>query len=207
MAPWLIFGAGGSGVGAKTLALALAEQRPVIAVVRNAQVAAGLQEKGVQVFIGDACDSQVTACACRAAGQHATVISSMGGAEDYLAHRTVIDEAEKAESKRMILVTSLGCGDSWPFLSPRARAAFGQAVREKSLAESWLQTSQLDYAILRPGGLLNGAATGQAQRIQAEECHGFVMRADVARHIHELATAPSLNNQIYSLVEPGLKPA
>lgn len=107
----------------------------------------------------------------------------------------------------MILVTSLGCGDSWPFLSPRARAAFGQAVREKSLAESWLQTSQLDYAILRPGGLLNGAATGQAQRIQAEECHGFVMRADVARHIHELATAPSLNNQIYSLVEPGLKPA
>ena len=57
MAPWLIFGAGGSGVGAKTLALALAEQRPVIAVVRNAQVAAGLQEKGVQVFIGDACDS------------------------------------------------------------------------------------------------------------------------------------------------------
>lgn len=55
--------------------------------------------------------------------------------------------------------------------------------------------------------LLNGAATGQAQRIQAEECHGFVMRADVARHIHELATAPSLNNQIYSLVEPGLKPA
>lgn len=74
MAPWLIFGAGGSGVGAKTLALALAEQRPVIAVVRNAQVAAGLQEKGVQVFIGDACDSQVTACACRAAGQHATVI-------------------------------------------------------------------------------------------------------------------------------------
>ena len=207
MAPWLIFGAGGSGVGAKTLALALAEQRPVIAVVRNAQVAAGLQEKGVQVFIGDAYDSQVTACACRAAGQHATVISSMGGAQDYLAHRTVIDEAEKAEIKRMILVTSLGCGDSWPFLSPRARAAFGQAVREKSLAESWLQTSLLDYAILRPGGLLNGEATGLAQRIQAEECHGFVMRADVARHIHELATAPTLNNQIYSLVEPGLKPA
>jgi hypothetical protein len=54
----------------------------------------------------------------------------MGGAQDYLAHRTVIDEAEKAEIKRMILVTSLGCGDSWPFLSPRARAAFGQAVRE-----------------------------------------------------------------------------
>lgn len=207
MSPWLIFGAGGNGVGAKTLELALAEQRPVIAVIRNAQVAAGLQERGVQVFIGDACDSQVVACACRAAGPHATLISSMGGAQDYLAHRTVIDEAEKVGIKRMILVTSLGCGDSWPFLSARAKAAFGQAVREKSLAESWLQTSQLDYAILRPGGLLNGEATGKALRIQGRECHGFVMRADVAAHIRELANAPALNNQIYSLVEPELKPA
>ena len=142
MAPWLIFGAGGSGVGAKTLKLALAEHRPVIAVVRNPQVAAGLQEKGVQVFIGDACDSQVTACACRAAVQHATVISSMGGAQDYLAHRTVIDEAEKAEIKR---IDSGYLSGLWrqlgSFLSPRARAAFGQAVREKSLAES-LATNQ-----------------------------------------------------------------
>ena len=107
----------------------------------------------------------------------------------------------------MILVTSLGCGDSWPFLSERAKAAFGQAVREKTLAESWLQTSQLDYAILRPGGLLDGAATGKAQRIQNQECHGFVNRADVAAHIHELANAPALNHQVYSLIEPDLKPA
>lgn len=131
----------------------------------------------------------------------------MGGAQDYLAHRTVIDEAEKAGISRMILVTSLGCGDSWPFLSERAKAAFGQAVREKTLAESWLQTSQLDYAILRHGGLLDGAATGKAQRIQNQECHGFVHRADVAAHIHELANAPALNQQVYSLIEPDLKPA
>ena len=119
----------------------------------------------------------------------------------------MIDEAEKAGISRMILVTSLGCGDSWPFLSERAKAAFGQAVREKTLAESWLQTSQLDYAILRPGGLLDGAATGKAQRIQNQECHGFVNRADVAAHIHELANAPALNQQVYSLIEPDLKPA
>lgn len=130
----------------------------------------------------------------------------MGGSQDYLAHRTVIDEAEKAGLRRMILVTSLGCGDSWHFLSPRAKAAFGQAVREKSLAESWLQTSQMEYAILRPGGLTNGDATGKAQRMQGQECHGLVKRADVAIHIYELANMPTLNNQIYSLIDPELKP-
>ncbi len=39
------------------------------------------------------------------------------------------------------------------------------------------------------------------------ECHGFVNRADVAAHIHELANAPALNQQVYSLIEPDLKPA
>lgn len=207
MKPWLIFGAGGTGVGALTLELALAERRPVVALVRSPDAAARLREKGVQVFIGDACNADVVASACKAAGNEATIVSSMGGAQDYLAHRTVIDTAEKCGISRMILVTSLGCGDSWSFLSPRAKAGFGQAVREKSLAESWLQTSTLDHAILRPGGLLNGNATGNAQRSQGQEVHGFVMRADVAAHVQQLANAPALNKQVHSLVEPGLKPA
>lgn len=207
MKPWLIFGAGGKGVGALTLELALAEQRPVVAVVRNPDAAVRLRERGVQVYLGDACDADVVASACAAAGSDATIVSSMGGAQDYLAHRTVIDTAEKCGISRMILVTSLGCGDSWPFLSPRAKAGFGQAVREKSLAESWLQTSTLDHAILRPGGLLNGNATGNAQRFQGQEVHGFVMRADVAAHVQQLANASALNHQVYSLIEPGLKPA
>ena len=96
MTPWLLFGAGGKGVGARTLELALAEQRPVVAVVRHADAATKLAQQGVQVFTGDACDASVVAAACRAAGPDALVISTMGGAQDYLAHRTVIDEAEKA---------------------------------------------------------------------------------------------------------------
>lgn len=207
MSPWLIFGAGGKGVGALTVERALAEKRPVVALVRKPEAALRLEARGVQVVIGDACDAERVALACQAAGPTATVISSMGGAQDYLAHRTVIDEAEKAGIRRMILVSSLGCGDSWPYLSDRAKAAFGQAVREKTLAESWLQTSALDYAILRPGGLLSGEATGNAQRFQQQEVHGFVQRADVAAHIQALAAKPALGHQVYSLVEPGLKPA
>ncbi|EPR3745541.1 anaerobilin reductase, partial [Escherichia coli] len=103
MTPWLLFGAGGKGMGARTLELALAEQRPVVAVVRHADAATKLAQQGVQVFTGDACDASVVANACRAAGPDALIISTMGGAQDYLAHRTVIDEAEKAGISRMIL--------------------------------------------------------------------------------------------------------
>lgn len=69
MTPWLLFGAGGKGVGARTLELALAEQRPVVAVIRHADAATKLAQQGVQVFTGDACDASVVAAACRAAGQ------------------------------------------------------------------------------------------------------------------------------------------
>lgn len=207
MKPWLIFGAGGSGVGALTAQRALMEKRPVIALVRNRQAAERLQEQGAMVIIGDACDPAAVTSACAAAGKEALVISTLGGEHDYLANRTIIDAAEQAGMTRMILVTALGCGDSWVWLSPRGRAAFGRSVREKSLAESWLQTSSLDFAILRLGGLLNTSATGQAQRIQNREIHGYVARADVAAHIHALANDPALDGQIYSLVDPDLKPA
>ena len=79
MTPWLLFGAGGKGVGARTLELALAEQRPVVAVIRHADAATKLAQQGVQVFTGDACDASVVAAACRAAGPDALIISTMGG--------------------------------------------------------------------------------------------------------------------------------
>lgn len=207
MKPWLIFGAGGTGVGALTADIALQQQRPVYALVRNPQAAERLRAKGVQVVIGDACDGERVAEICALAGSRALAISTLGGEAEYLANRTIIDSAERTGLNQMILVTSLGCGDSWSWLSDRAKAAFGQAVREKSLAESWLQTSPLDFAIVRPGGLLNGAPTGKAERSQGKEVHGLVMRADVAAHVAELAGQPLLNGQIYSLTEPGLKPA
>lgn len=154
MAPWLLFGAGGKGVGARTLELALTEQRPLVAVVRHADTATKLAQQGVQVFTGDACDASVVAAACRAAGPQALVISTMGGAQDYLAHRTVIDEAEKAGITRMILVTSLGCGDSWSFLSDRAKAAFGQAVREKLWRKAGCKPASLTTRFSVPAACL-----------------------------------------------------
>lgn len=204
MSCWLIFGAA-KGTGALLLDRAVDSGQPVVAFVRNDRDVELLGKRGVQVIQGDACDELAVEKACLAAGQDAVIISTIGGRHDYLAHRTIIDNAEKCGIKKMIMVTSLGCGDTWPTLSDRAKAAFGQAVREKSLAESWLQTSTLDYCILRPGGLLNGEASGKAVLYAGEEVHGFVNRGDVAATIEKLAEKV-LGNKVYSIVEPELKP-
>ncbi|CND64827.1 flavin reductase [Yersinia enterocolitica] len=76
-------------------------------------------------------------------------------------------------------------------------------MREKSLAESWLQTSNLTYTLIRPGGLLDQSATGKAIRLQTE-AHGLVTREDVAIHLSQMVEDPATYHQIYALVDPGL---
>ncbi|MCT8247729.1 NAD(P)H-binding protein [Proteus vulgaris] len=207
MKTWVIFGAGGKGVGAHIADIGVTQQRPIIALVRSEEAANRLEEKGIKTVIGDAIDAKAVEAVLTLAGKEADIISTMGGENDYLAHRTVIDTAEKMGFQRMLMVSSLGCGDSWVTLSDRAKATFGQAVREKSLAEVWLQTSRFDYAIVRPGGLLNGEETGNAQLYQNEEIHGLVNRRDVARLVTQLLEADLLEDQVYVVVEPGLVPS
>lgn len=207
MKTWVIFGAGGKGIGAHIADIGVTQQRPIVALVRSEEAANRLNEKGIRTVIGDAIDANAVEAVLTLAGKEADIISTMGGENDYLAHRTVIDIAEKMGFQRMLMVSSLGCGDSWIALSDRAKAAFGQAVREKSLAEVWLQTSRFDYAIVRPGGLLNGEETGKAQLYQYEETHGLVNRRDVARLVTQLLEADLLDDQIYAVVEPGLLPS
>lgn len=210
MKSYLIFGAGGTGVGFLTAKAILSQAAPdasIVALVRSEKSAEKLQDLGVKVVIGDARDEIAVTKACGLAGESATIISSIGGEDDYLAHRTIIDCAEKSGLSRMIMVTSLGCGETWQHMSERARAAFGHALRIKSLAESWLQTSTLDYAIVRPAGLMDGAPTGKATLTQDVEVHGFVMRADVANHVYQLGMQAHLGGQIYALAELGLTPS
>lgn len=209
MKPWLIFGAG-HGVGAHLLSLAnqhataASNPRSVTLLIRNPQQAETLRSQGLTVVCGDACDPASVLEACQLAGPEAAIISTLGSrSADYQGNRLIIDTAEKTGIKRMLLVTSIGCGDSWPTLSPAARAAFGQAVREKSLAESWLQTSGLVYTLVRPGGLIDQPATDNAVCLQAE-AHGLVTREDVARHLSKMIEDTATYHQIYALIDPEL---
>ena len=159
----LIFGAS-RGLGRAFTEQALQQGHRVIALIRSPEVATELRALGVEVVNGDALDPQAVTAACQLAGDGAQAISTLGSfrqAEpvDYLGNRQVIDQMELAGLKRLLLVTSLGCGNSWQYLPQRARAAFGHEVRLKSLAESWLQTSALEWTILRPAGLQDGEAT------------------------------------------------
>ncbi|KLV04198.1 flavin reductase [Photobacterium aquae] len=179
----------------------------VTAMVRQPESAEALQALGVDVVAGDALSISEIEHVLSTAEKDSWVISTMGsfGAEypvDYTGHRNLIDSLEHFGISRFLMVSSLGCGDSWATLSERARQAFGQAVREKSLAESWLQTSQLAFTILRPGGLKDGSSTGLGELSQGKEVHGLITRGEVARLAIELLNRSESVGQVYACVDP-----
>lgn len=205
----LIFGAS-RGLGRAFTHHALNKGHRVVALVRSPEMATELEALGVEVIEGDALDPAAVQQACIAAGQDAQVVSTLGSFRqaapvDYQGNRHVIDAMEQAGLKRLLLVTSLGCGDSWSYLPQRARAAFGHEVRLKSLAESWLQTSSLAWTILRPAGLQDGDATGRAELSQNKEVHGLVRRADVAAQGLCLLADTAAVGQIYAIGDPTLQ--
>ena len=77
-------------------------------------------------------------------------------------------------------------------------------MREKSLAEAWLQTSDLDYTIIRPGGLKDGEVTGNGALIEPKEVHGLVYREEVARLIFEMLEKGEGSGEIFNCVDPEL---
>ncbi|MGE0973151.1 NAD(P)H-binding protein (plasmid) [Klebsiella sp. WOUb02] len=204
LSPWPIFGAS-SGVGLSLVQQGLEKSRTIHALVRSPEKSAMLRAMGVNVIEGDAVNAKQVEQACVSAGANARIISTLGSLQaDYAGNRLVIDTAERCGMKYMLLVTSIGCNETWGTLSARALQSFGHAVREKSLAESWLRTSSLHWCIVRPGGLKHGGASGRSIRIEGE-AHGLIYRSDVAQQICQLIDDEHAYGHTYALIDPTLK--
>jgi nucleoside-diphosphate-sugar epimerase len=204
----VVFGAA-SGLGAAMVEYFHDAGYKVIAVARDPSRNPRLAELKLDSFSCDATDEVQVEKTVAKLPKDVWVISTMGSyrAEvpvDYIGHRHLINALEANHIQRFLLVTSLGCGDSWQYLSARSKQGFGAAVREKSLAESWLQTSTLDYTILRPGGLKDGEVTHTGQLSQHQEVHGLIYRSEVARLAEMLLNKAESVGQVYQCVDPEL---
>lgn len=185
MRPVLIFGAS-RGVGV-LLAQELRRQgTQVFAMLRSDVGRADLETAGVRVVNGDAFSVSDVEHAFAQVRAACDVVSTLGGRDasgryvDDIGNINVIDRAAAHGVGRLVLVTSIGCGDMAPYRSERAIAAFGAAVDAKTRAEAHMRQTIASGTAIRPGGLRSEPATGRGILTTDPEMHGFIHRADVA---------------------------
>lgn len=179
----LIFGAT-RNTGLEVAKILTARGDKVTAFVRESSDRSGLEPLGVDFVVGDALDL-ASVHAAFAGKEYSSVLTTIAcfscdPKPDYLGNRNVFDAAEAAGVKRMILMTTVGAGDSYDAAPLPARNFLKDILPLKTQAEDHLMSKDLDYTIIRPGGLTSGPRTGRGYLSDSRDAFGIINRSDLA---------------------------
>ena len=189
----LIIGAS-RGIGLEAVKAALAAGYTVRALARSAHAIA-INNSRLEKIRGDALDRAAIVQALDGAsaviqvlGVPITPMTVLKGTKLFSgASRVLVEAMRLADVRRLIAVTGLEAGDSRGsagFL--HARVLFPLILQriydDKSAQEEIIQSSGLDWTIVRPGILTDGPATGRYRVLTDAKSWrgGFISRRDVA---------------------------
>lgn len=198
-----VFGATG-GTGRQVVEQALQQGHHITALVRD-PAKLDIQHANLTVIQGNVLEETAVAQALEAAE---AVVCSLGTTSNNpgdvvsAGTRQIISQMQKNGPQRLIVVTSLGVGDSAdqvPFaFKMLMKTVLKKVMADKNVQEDFVRASGLAWTIVRPGGLTNGPATGQyTAGTGADIRAGQVSRADVAHLIlQELANPTYLQKAV-----------
>lgn len=181
----VVFGATG-GTGQQIVSQALAAGHAVAALVRD-PAKMTVQHAHLTLIQGNVLDRVAVDRAL--AGADAVFISLGNTANNpnqivSAGTAVVLDAMKSAGVKRVIVISSLGVGDSKDqvplFFKALIVTALRNAFQDKEAQEKLVMGSELDWTIIRPGGLTDGPATGAYRAGLDRSIGGQVARADVA---------------------------
>ena len=99
-------------------------------------------------------------------------VTTLGGVNedgrrvDYKGNSNVVEAAGILGVTRLLLVTSVGCGDSRGAVSDQVYGVLQDALDAKTKVENQLYKFYkftTDFTVIRPGGLVTAPATGKAE--------------------------------------------
>jgi uncharacterized protein YbjT (DUF2867 family) len=199
--------AGGHGKIALLLERLLAGRGDqAVALIRNPAHAADVQQAGAEAFICDLETASAGEVAVLLSGADAVVFAAGAGpgsgaprkdSVDRAASVLMADAAERAGVRRFVQISSMGAGQPPRAGSDEVWAAY---ITAKTAAEADLRARDLDWTILRPGGLTDAPATGRIRLAPPPLPRGTIPRADVAAVIVALLDTPGTRHQTLELV-------
>ena len=196
--------AGGHGQIALLLSRRLSERGDAaVGLIRNPAHAAEVVAAGAEPVTADLESVDAAALAGHLAGADAVVFAAGAGPGSGAARKDTVDRgaavlladaAERAGVRRYVQVSAMGVDDL-----PAGDDVFAVYLRAKAAAEQDLRGRDLDWTILRPGGLTDDPATGTV-RLAPHVDSGKVPRDDVAAVLVVLLDEPRTAGATLELV-------
>jgi len=115
----------------------------------------------------------------------------------------VIDAAAKAGVKRFFMLTSVGCGDSRNAVDPQVRRFIGKALRAKDWAETHLRNTDMDWTIIRPGGMLRRKRGSGAMLVDSPTVTGYINMTDLGELIFYALESAKTVGRVMTAVDRG----
>ena len=176
-----------------------------VALVRNPDYSAELEALGAEVGILDIEQDGADAFAKAFTGADAVVFAAGGGPDGNIERKRTVDLEGSLKSiegatiagiTRFVQISAIAvdqpisadAGDVWK--------AYVEAKRDADIA---LRDSDLDWTIIRPGGLTDEAPTGHVELAETVE-RAQVPRADVAAVIAAVLDEPATINRQWELI-------
>jgi nucleoside-diphosphate-sugar epimerase len=199
--------AGGHGKIALLLERLLAERGDrAVGLIRNPAQVAAVRAAGAEAVVCDleaATAGDVTPLLAEA---DAVVFAAGAGAGSGAPRKDTVDRAasvllasaaERAGVRRFVQVSSMGAGRP---PQPDRGEVWAAYIAAKTAAEDDLRARDLDWTILRPGGLTDAPATGRVRLAPPPLPAGAIPRADVAAVIGVLLRVPETRHQTLELI-------
>jgi uncharacterized protein YbjT (DUF2867 family) len=197
--------AGGHGKIALRLARILSQRGDeVVALIRNPDHADDVRQVGAEPAVVDLEHASVDDVAQAIAGSDAVVFAAGAGpGSGPERKRTVdlggavklLDAARATGAQRYLMVSSIGAGDPTSGSGPMR-----PYLEAKAEADAALSASDLDWTIVRPGGLTDDPGTGMVQ-VGTLEGGGSVARDDVAAVLVACLDEPRTVRKTFALLQ------
>lgn len=204
---FLVTGATG-GLGRRVVRLLREQNSPVRALVQLTSRYGELEQRGAEIFIGDLRQERDIEKACAGAeyviSAHGSNASTQGGAQaiDYRANIDLIDAAKAAGVKHFVFVSVLGVDRGYED---------APVFKAKWAVEQYLQSSGLNYTILRPSGFASNLLP-LAERFRqtgvyllvgdAKARSSIVSTDDLAKIVVESVTMEGARDRIFAVGGP-----
>ena len=198
--------AGGHGQIALILQRLLAQAgHTPVGLIRTPEQAGDLEQVGSTPLVLDLEQIEVAELATHLVGADAVVFAAGAGPGSSAERKLSVDRdgavlladaAQAAGVRRYVMVSARATDDDDPYSDD----VFQVYLRAKSEADADLRRRDLDWTIVRPGGLTDDEPTGRV-RVADSTGRGSVPRADVAAVVAELLTSGGAVRVQFELIE------